>query len=230
MNFAATSPRPTLAEARRIPKFSQTSPLIQATKTYKGHTVKIPDFGSFSPHWTIGSSRRPPKQPDETPGPGQYEVIKPLRSAKNGRSISPYRERSYRTITSDIDVPNIRDSLRGPRGFTVGSRSQTVFYIPTDGAGSYIMEKSTLSPRGHRIAKRIEDKPNDNPGPGAYSPDYSQPPKLATMDRSKEREIFKPAEPDTPGPGAYNVGGATFRSPKWFARKRVTKKSDLDED
>ena len=230
MNLSATLPRgrPSLAESHRIAKFSQTSPLLHATKVYKGHTVKIPDFGSFSPHWTIGSSRRPPKQPDQTPGPGQYEVLKPLRSPKNGRSISPRKERSYRTITSDIDVPNIRE-FPARRGFTVGSRSQTVFYIPTEGAGAYIMEKSTLSPRGHTIAKRIEDKPNDNPGPGAYSPDYSQTPKMATMDKAREREIFKPAEPDTPGPGAYDVGGATFRSPKWFSRKRVTKDPDEDE-
>lgn len=223
-----TSPRgrPSLAENKKSKKLSSTSPVLMMPAVCRGHNVKIPQFGCFSPNWTIGSSRKAPRPPDETPGPGEYEIQPPLRSPKSGRTIGPRREISDRTVTSDIDIPNIR-AYPANRPVTVGTRSTTYFYIPTDGAGNYIKEKSTLSPRAHRIALRIEEKPNGNPGPGAYSPDYSQKPKMTTIDRTLNRDVFKPAEPDIPGPGSYNLR-PRIKTHRWFRNRRVTK-MDSDE-
>ena len=205
-------------------QLAATVPALQPVRASRGHTVTIPKFGCYSPRWTIGSSRKAPKHQDTTPGPGEYDVDKSMRSPHVGRCISPRRERNYRTLTSDIDFPNLRQ-FPAQRRFSVGNRSDTMCCMPAEKTGEYMGDLPTLSTRSHKISSRREERPNDNPGPGTYSPEYKPAPMLTTISRRTDREIFKPAEPDTPGPGSYDLV-ERLRTPRWFARMRVTRKSD----
>jgi hypothetical protein len=133
---------------------------------------------------------------------------------------------SDRVATSDVELPALH-VFPGTAKIKVGNRPTTFFYHPVDGPPTYIERKTTLSPRSHRIGLRIPEKPNANPGPGAYSPDFSEMPKLAGLSRSPEREWYSDPTKDIPGPGAYNLS-KRISVPKWFQSRRVTRIYDDD--
>jgi hypothetical protein len=132
---------------------------------------------------------------------------------------------SDRVATSNVDVPALH-LFPAPARIKVGNRPTTFFYHQVEGAPTYIERKTTLSPRSHRIGLRIPERPDTNPGPGAYSPDFSETPKLAPISRSREREWYNDFTKDIPGPGAYNLR-KRISVPKWFQGRRVTR---IDED
>jgi hypothetical protein len=133
---------------------------------------------------------------------------------------------SDRVTTSDVNLPDVH-VFPGPAKIKVGSRPTTFFYYPVEGAPTYIERKTTLSPRGHQIGLRIAEKPDTNPGPGTYSPNFSETPKLARISRSPERDWYKDHTKDVPGPGAYNLR-KRINVPKWFQSRRVTRVDDDD--
>jgi hypothetical protein len=201
-------------------------PTLAAPKPMRGHPTRVPAFGCFSPSWTIGSSRRPPRPPLDCPGPADYDTVMSMRSPRGGKSMSWKPAQSDRTVTSDVDVPNIRP-FPTPRRLTVGQRSSTFFYYPVDGAATLIVGEPAVTGRGCTIGRRIPERPNENPGPGAYSPDYSQRPKLATIDRGLDRDAFKDPDPSLPPPGSYDVQGP-IKTPRWFRNRRITREDDDD--
>ncbi|OHS94685.1 hypothetical protein TRFO_39126 [Tritrichomonas foetus] len=234
---------PSLDKASKLPSLSKTQPNFVPVPRLRMTSIRTEQFGSFSPSWTIGSSRRPPKAPDETPGPSDY-IPKNVNLRKSQEhQITKAFDRNYKTITSDIETPNLREieensprnrRFRQYKSLRIGDRSDTFFYIPSDAPGTiYDTNRSTLSPVGYRIATRYRDPENTNPGPGAYSPRDVRPPKMATMARTKSREIFVPAEPDIPGPGAYDVSPPPRKGARWFKDRRTTREkeeSDSEED
>lgn len=232
MNHAHTSRRSNhsgVLNTCQVKDLSRSSPVFVTPKPTRGHVVKnIQQFGNFSPNWTIGSSRRPPRPPDQTPSPGDYEVErKGFEKFKyNGIVMSPRRVISDRTVTSDIDMtpsirlyPQIKESH-------IGSRSDTYFYDPTSSPPVIYDQKSTLSPRSHKINEKVPEKPNTNPGPGEYTPNYEKPPKMATIPKFKPDDLYKAPEPDNPGPGSYDIERPLRPPKRWFVRRRITAPQD----
>lgn len=192
----------------------------------RGHIVKEPEeFGSFSPRWTISSPRRDSRRYDSAPGPGKYDPPRATCVPKPGPPMAARPNYSYRTVTSNIDYGEVpRDPVFRP--MTIGSRKKTYFYIPTDGSPKlFDLPKDTVI-RGPTIGKKIPWKPNDNPGPGAYSPRDLRSPKLVTVAKATEKPLTRSS--GTPGPGAYSPRAE--QKPKWFMSIRPLKKPLYDDE
>ena len=219
-------------EKSRNQKFSRTQPsfILSDLPHFRITQIREDKFGAHSPSWTIGSSRKPPKDEDPTPGPSDYSPVDSKLAMTTGHRICAAYDHDYRTLTSNIETPNLRGNDRYKLKPTIGTRKDTFFFYPTDSPGKiYTSQRSTLSPHGYRIATRYKDPENKVPGPGAYSPRDEQPVRLATIDRSRSREIFVPAEPDVPGPGAYDIEQSPRRK-NWYSDKRITKKKRIEDD
>ncbi|OHT04771.1 hypothetical protein TRFO_06217 [Tritrichomonas foetus] len=200
-------------------------------KPSRGHTIKLAQFGSFSPSWTIGSSRRVTRIPDDMPGPSDYDI---RYNKPRGCLISTSRSLdSSRTLTSDLDYSDslYKSDFGNPkRGASIGIRKDTIFWIPTQSPPIIYDSKSTLSAKSCRIHERPPpQKPSATPGPGYYEPRVRPTYKLLTIDRKQERDVFKNPEPNNPGPGAYQVVKLPGRAPTWFKNKRITKMDDEEE-
>lgn len=129
-------------------------------------------------------------------------------------TINPKRPISDRTVTSDIDTPDIR-RIGGIRQ-KISDTDRGLFYIPTDGPGVIYSPRLPQTAKGARISLRVPEKHNDFPGPGAYSPRYNEPKYLTTLSRSVSSDYWK--VDDTPGPGTYNITPPLKRVKHWYRR------------
>jgi hypothetical protein len=170
----------------------------------------IEAFGQFSPRWTISSSRHEPKPLFETPSPDRYELPLFACIASKGPPMSPRIVRSDRTVTSDIDVPDVRVYPATPRK-TIGPRKETYFYDPTDAPDHFFNPASDTFSKGVRIRSRSPEKADRLPGPSDYSPAWPQTPRLATVCKARDRTLWKIHE----GPSAADYTIRMPPTPTW---------------
>lgn len=215
-------------QRQAVKKATPPPPIFIDGTAARGHIVKEPDeFGNFSPRWTISSPRRTARLCDSVPGPGKYDPPRSTCVPKVGHPMTPRPNYSDRTVTSNIDYGDVpRDPVMRP--VTIGSRKKTYFYIPTDGAPRLFdpPKFESSQKRGPTIGKKIPWKPNDNPGPGAYSPRDLRSPKLATVAKATDKKVTRAS--GTPGPGQYTIRAE--EKPKWFMSIRPIKKPCYDDE
>ena len=193
-------------------------------KPYRGHTIRLEKFGSFSPSWTIGSSRRPARISDESPGPGEYEPKYKAPTVYSWSRAPPPPVK--RPLTLDLEYENTYKSTFGDpkHGAKIGIRKDTVFWTPTQSPPIFYDPKSTLSRKSCRIHEWYKPRQvPQSPGPGEYEIKNRETYKLLTMSKVKERDVFKNWEPNNPGPGAYEIVKYPRRINNWFKDRRVTK-------
>jgi hypothetical protein len=183
-------------------------------------------FGAYSPHWTIPSSRRPPKPENDFPGPGHYEVPPGQQDRGPKYAISPRLTTSDETATSKIDFFRPGGILDATRQ-TIGPVDGLHYYmpIPVSPAPSYV-RRSFDGTKGITIGpKRPDIPPNAAPGPGRYSPtdiNLLRNPHFE-FPRTVERDPFGKS-PDTPGPGAYETAPQPSAPKRWAGKLRVKTK------
>ena len=173
--------------------------------------VGVSEFGKDAPKVAIGCSRRPPKPPPETPGPGFYN---PPMAPKDTRikiklSNSPQRIHK-RPLTANVDYIDARQ-FPDIRQKHIGSRDGVSFIQPGDSPGCSYTAPSQLSKRAHRIGDKA--KPfyydalkNNTPGPERYTP------KDTHMATAPQCQLLGPRyradwlldNAETPAPGLYN--------------------------
>jgi hypothetical protein len=108
----------------------------------------------------------------------------------------------------------------------IGERKRIYFYDPTDSPDHFFSLKSSTVSRGMRIGRRYRTAGNDGPGPGAYSPDLSETPKLYTVGRARDRTFWFPKE--GPSPADYTIREPS--GPKWrMAIRPIPKRLYTDE-
>ncbi|EAY20875.1 hypothetical protein TVAG_436990 [Trichomonas vaginalis G3] len=151
--------------------------------------------------------------------PKTPRTYRPRNYFKFGTSAPQYtiklrRPISDRTATSDIDIPDIRKI--GGKKQKISDTDRGLFYIPTEGPDVIYTPRVAHTAKGGRISLRIPEKPNENPGPGAYSPKYDQPKYLTTLSRSQSNELWRAN--DTPGPGSYNIAPPIRKFKHWYRR------------
>jgi hypothetical protein len=108
----------------------------------------------------------------------------------------------------------------------IGERKRIYFYDPTDSPGHFFGLKSDTFSRGLRIGKRHRTVADDNPGPGAYSPEVSDAPKMHTVGRARDRTLWAPKE--GPSPADYTIREPD--GPKWkMAIRPIPRRLYTDE-
>lgn len=196
----------------------------------RGHQIiELDKFGNFSPQWTIPSSRKEERPPPIYPSPGQYNPPRMACVPRGGSPISPRPIYSDRTVTSDIDMTTPR-TYPYLKKRTIGSRKSTYFYDMTDGPPTLYKFKTTLDNRGRSIGKKHKERLADLPGPGDYNPRLKSVPKLTTISRSTDRELFQLATIKNPGPSDYHVQEPQSARPAWYGAIRPIKKYRYDDE
>lgn len=172
--------------------------------------VGVSEFGKDAPKIAIGSSRRPPKPPPETPGPGFYD---PPMAPKDTRikiklSESPQRT-PRRPLTANVDYIDAREFPR-IRQKCIGVRDGFSYIQPGDGPPCRYIAPSELSHRAHRIANRdkpfyYDDLKNNTPGPERYSPrsNLAKAPQCQLLGPKYRADWLTESEV-TPPPNLYN--------------------------
>jgi hypothetical protein len=192
----------------------------------RGHIMRDVDaFGASSPQWTIPSSRQEHVISTRSPGPTKYDVPRLGCVLLPGSPMSARRVTSDRTVTSNVDTPNIRVYPRTPRK-TIGERQSLHFFEMTDAPDHFFNWKSDTFSKGSKIGKRCPIKGDDFPGPGDYSPAWPQTPRLASLGRCRDRRIWKVHE--GPSPAEYHIVEPS--KPKWRGAIRpIPKRIYTDE-
>ena len=173
--------------------------------------VGVSEFGKDAPKIAIGSSRKPPKPPPETPGPGFYD---PPDAPKDSRikirlSETP-KPNPRRPLTANVDYINAREFPRVLQK-CIGVRDGFSYIQPGEGPPCRYMAPSQLSHQTHRIANKAkpfyyDDLRKNTPGPERYTP--------LTKNRAQARQcqLLGPKYRDdwltetevTPAPDYYN--------------------------
>lgn len=186
----------------------------------------ITKFGSDGIHWTIGSSRSPPKEPDYVPPVGSYDVptsgLNTARRSKIGEKRPEKRFVNYDNEThADRVFPEIRPMQIGEKD------NKTYFNIPQTPGPTY-MPPGFGDGRKHIICKKRDEDANrpKTPGPGNYSPKdpgmKSEP--SYSVPRCKSSSYFDRPMNNNPGPGTYTVEKPAPKAPQWT--KRSIEKSE----
>lgn len=111
---------------------------------------------------------------------------------------------------------NPKTNGRSPKssgiGFTLSPRKDLFNCSDSPGPGSYEV-KSRDSTRTFQLRGKKKEKPNNVPGPGAYSPKFIvKKSSTSTIGKSKRTELTVAL--DTPGPGSYD-GKIQAAAPRW---------------
>jgi hypothetical protein len=220
--------RPTTAS-----RVSSTAPvghrIVQAPRRVLTFFRDPMSFGAGSPSWTIGSSRHPPRPPPDYPAPCHYDVPLDPFHTQLSHTIRDREWEDYRTVTSDVDLLEIR-KFPDVRRATIGVLDGTSYVQPSDAPGpnwfpgDYIPEHDYTS---HSISSFHPDPPNLVPGAGAYTPsDPGRPSSAMVSLRSGSLKRFHDVNQDSvPGPGEYQIGPIVRKAPNWAQKLRVMPKS-----
>ena len=183
-------------------------------------------FGADTPSWTIGGSRRQPKNPPDYPSPDQYNVPTDPFPARPGHVIQSRETPTSRTLTSDIPYiehrrfPEFRKCTIGvldgtsfvPKSETPGPSYFPDDYKPKHNYKQHVIELKRDGPKPDKIPSALEYNPKDPSRPS--TPSYSLP-------KAPVKRFNDDIDDGTPGPGAYNVGPQIRRAPRWTERIRV---------
>jgi hypothetical protein len=196
----------------------------------KTHSIvrDLNQFGCDSPSWTIGASRHPPKPPPDFPSPCHYDIPSDTFQPSRAKTIGDRQWPDYRTVTSNIDLPDLHifpelakktfHQLDGT-SYIPRSCSPGPSYGPDDYRPRFIYTAHIIGSRYRPTMSEWAESPAPwtyQPGDAhrARSPQFSMP--HAPIKRFNETKIES-----TPGPGAYQVGPAVRKAPKWAAKLRV---------
>lgn len=228
------SSRSALTEIREeIPQISsrtsKTQPVRTSVPLRKFHYI-IKDydrFGAGSPTWTISAKGPEEPPPIPTPGPGDYEVPTGLINQNKKYVIFSRPQTNYETVTSNIDYytpPPLE-----PKPAHIGKLTG-IDYVPKTNTPDFCYVPPPFgSGKTTHIAERHNDKiDNSIPGPGKYSPIYSnlkKAPAFSIVKPDTSHSRTRATEPEVlPGPGSYNVEPELPKAPKWTERLRVKPK------
>jgi hypothetical protein len=140
---------------------------------------------------------------------------------RSGSPISPRKNTQYKTLTSEIDVPCLRQ-FPEIRRKSIGTREKLQFYDMPDGPGTLPRPLADTMGKGVRIGVRSKERPENIPGPGEYSPSWDEPPKLCSMNKAFTQRSLWPVS-DTPAPTRYTPYRDMGDNPKWLGAFRPAK-------
>ena len=181
-------------------------------------------FGSFSPQWTIGSSRPERVVRDPSPGPGEYNVPAVEKDLRYPHVIAERKLRDYATLTSNIDIPNT-GVFPEKKSAHIGSLDGQHYYLPMPYSpppnyAPTMFDRSKM--KGVTIGERhkvIEEE--RAPGPGAYSPTRATEKRAPAylIPKVTSREYWQ--DNNNPGPGHYEVTKGVRTPTRWAEKLRV---------
>jgi hypothetical protein len=181
-------------------------------------------FGAFTPQWTIGSSRRPPKPPPDYPGPGKYDPPDHVPAdTRYPPAIFPRPVYSDATITSNVDMTTPRE-FPADNGKTISRLDGSHYYLPMPVSPAPSFSPPVFDPRRRTtIGPKMKDQPpHFSPGPAKYSPVVVMIPRAPAygIPKTPKREVFEDP-PDTPGPGTYETIKQLKKPKRWAGKLRV---------
>jgi hypothetical protein len=188
-------------------------------------------FGQDGISVTIGCSRKPPRPPEDSPGPATYELACHTFDIDIPHQIQKRPETDYRTLSPGVTFNNLDPfvapliSRRNPerpaphlcerRYFTINDTPAPSYFRPTEQQ----IRPLTIGPPYHR------DPPNSVPGPGAYPmPDPGASAIGFTIPRDRGRDTWQGPR-DSPPPGEYEVGPVLPKPKRWAGKLRVPSRS-----
>jgi hypothetical protein len=134
------------------------------------HLGPAAPFGKDAPHVGIGSSRRAPRAPPETPGPGAYDPPAAPANTHLPLTLSPTERGTslilpITTTIDSLDAPAFQHAALPSTSRTGDLHERGVFPI-NDAPGCHCPPISQLSNRSHAIQGKFRpERPDDTPGP-----------------------------------------------------------------
>lgn len=168
---------------------------------------------------TIGDTTIVEYDMPKTPRRHRTRDITKFGSDSPSYTIKHKEDTNYKTITSQLETPNLR-SFPKIRRSTISNTGHGLFYYPVEGPDVMYDVKTTTLDRGCTIGKRYYPRPPQTPGPGQYETRTKVTPKFATLPKQSKQDLWSVS--DSPGPGQYNVTPPIKRAPRWFSRRRIT--------
>jgi hypothetical protein len=182
----------------------------------------LAQFGQTAPAITIGCSRPRARAPDDSPGPGAYEVPSDALRVAVPHQIQARPESSYATISSAIDF---MPAPAAPRALArIAERSALRYFEPAESPPPSYLPGPTMGARPLTIGARArQPAPAPAPGPGAYAVGDAHLLRapVFTIPRAPARELWRPQGVPV-GPGQYDVQPRLARPKRWAGRLRGT--------
>lgn len=116
--------------------------LFASPRSFRGHTIKLEQFGSYSPSWTIGSSRRAPRPKDEAPGPTDYDI-------SNYNTMSSIASRTRKKQENNLNRSTTSRNLNRTISKNSFTRSNLTSTAISNYSNAYSSNTSSRSPRNN---------------------------------------------------------------------------------